>query len=76
MATFFTRTLQSVTLHIHCLLSLKFNVVALGFKACYLHLKKISVIGGMTLKGVGRDSSVGIATAYGLESPGIESRWW
>jgi hypothetical protein len=24
---------------------------------------------------VGRDSSVGIATHYGLESPGIESRW-
>jgi hypothetical protein len=22
-----------------------------------------------------RDSSVGIATAYGLEGPGIESRW-
>ena len=24
---------------------------------------------------VGRDSSVGIATRYGLEGPGIESRW-
>jgi len=24
---------------------------------------------------VGRDSSVGIATRYGLDSPGIESRW-
>jgi hypothetical protein len=24
---------------------------------------------------VGRDSSVGIATLYGLEGPGIESRW-
>ena len=24
---------------------------------------------------VGRDSSVGIATAYGLDGPGIESRW-
>ena len=24
---------------------------------------------------MGRDSSVGIATRYGLESPGIESRW-
>jgi hypothetical protein len=23
----------------------------------------------------GRDSSVGIATAYGLDGPGIESRW-
>jgi len=25
--------------------------------------------------GVGRDSSVGIATRYGLDSPRIESRW-
>jgi hypothetical protein len=25
---------------------------------------------------VGRDSSVGIATRYGLDGPGIESRWW
>ena len=24
---------------------------------------------------VGRDSTVGIATAYGLDGPGIESRW-
>ena len=24
---------------------------------------------------MGRDSSVGIATGYGLDSPGIESRW-
>ena len=23
-----------------------------------------------------RDNSVGIATAYGLDGPGIESRWW
>jgi hypothetical protein len=25
---------------------------------------------------VGPGSSVGIATGYGLDSPGIESRWW
>jgi len=25
--------------------------------------------------GVGRDSSVGTATRYGLDGPGIESRW-
>jgi hypothetical protein len=24
----------------------------------------------------GRDSSVDIATRYGLDGPGIESRWW
>jgi hypothetical protein len=27
------------------------------------------------IKGMGRDSIVGIATRYGLVSPGIESRW-
>jgi hypothetical protein len=27
------------------------------------------------LRIVGRDSSVGIATRYGLDGPGIESRW-
>jgi len=25
---------------------------------------------------VGRDSSVGTATRYGLDGPGIESQWW
>jgi hypothetical protein len=25
---------------------------------------------------MGRDSSFGIATRYGLDGPGIESRWW
>ena len=30
----------------------------------------------MAEKKVGRDSSVGIATRYGLGGPGIESRWW
>jgi hypothetical protein len=25
---------------------------------------------------LGRDSAVGIATRYGLDSPGIESLWW
>ena len=28
------------------------------------------------LRNVGRDSSVGIANRYGLDGPGIESRWW
>jgi hypothetical protein len=27
------------------------------------------------LKYMGRDSSVGIATGYGLDGPGMESRW-
>jgi len=30
---------------------------------------------GMRIVSVGRDSSVGIATRYGLDGPGIESRW-
>jgi len=29
----------------------------------------------LLVKPVGRDSSVGIATGYGLDGPGIESRW-
>jgi hypothetical protein len=29
----------------------------------------------LTLAVEGRDSSVGIATRYGLDGPGIESRW-
>jgi hypothetical protein len=29
----------------------------------------------LLLLGVGRDSSVGIETRYGLDGPGIESRW-
>jgi len=33
------------------------------------------IIFSPTLRVVGRDSSVGIATRYGLEGPGIESRW-
>jgi hypothetical protein len=28
-----------------------------------------------SVEDVGRDSSVGIATRYGLDGPGIESRW-
>jgi hypothetical protein len=29
-----------------------------------------------TVKDVGRVSSVGIASRYGLDGPGIESQWW
>jgi hypothetical protein len=25
---------------------------------------------------MGRDSAVGVETRYGLDGPGIESRWW
>ena len=34
-----------------------------------------SIIVGLLDLCVGRDSSVGIATGYGLDGPGIESRW-
>jgi hypothetical protein len=36
-----------------------------------LHVSLSSALNG----GVGRDSSVGIATRYELDGPGIESRW-
>jgi len=36
----------------------------------YIHIYVLTLIHAM-----GRDSSVGIATRYGLDSPGIESRW-
>ena len=29
----------------------------------------------LCIYGMGRDSAVGIATRYALDSPGIESRW-
>ena len=35
----------------------------------------IRVLPFLTVVVVGRDSSVGIATRYGLDGPGIESRW-
>ena len=33
------------------------------------------IIGGVYGLGVGRNSSVGIVTRYGLDGPGEESRW-
>jgi hypothetical protein len=42
--------------------------------ACYI-LSDQSVICHLDNNDVGRDSSVGIATCYGLDSMGIESRW-
>ena len=49
-------------------------------EGCKLNLALFSVfLGGggnsVPLFTVGRDSSVGIATRYGLDGPGIESRW-
>jgi len=33
------------------------------------------VISGSAIQEMGRDSSVGIATGYGLDGPGIASQW-
>jgi hypothetical protein len=44
------------------------QVNLLNFKQCR-KLASMYVISG------GRDSSIGIATGYGLDDPGIESRW-
>jgi hypothetical protein len=38
-------------------------------------IRKLYLYVGMFLLFVGRDSSVGIATRYGLDGRGIESRW-
>jgi hypothetical protein len=54
-------TRLNVTLYVYCL--------AFLFRS---HRNKISCV---TYDKVGRDSSVGIATGYGLDGPGIESRW-
>jgi hypothetical protein len=47
-----------------CLLRRVFNVFMLLTDYISVHLETM-----------GRDSSVGIATVYGLDGPGIESRW-
>ena len=40
-----------------------------------MFIEKILVYVPVIVRDVGRDSSVGIVTGYGLEGPGIES-WW
>ena len=44
---------------------------SLNFQA----LNEVFIYGKPCRTKVGRDSAVGIATPYGLESPGTESRW-
>ena len=39
------------------------------------HSRRLEYLFMVYLLTVGRDSSVGIATGYGLDGPGIESRW-
>ena len=47
-----------------------------------IHTKHINTLCGQNVEfvnvkpgGLSRDSSVGVATRYGLDGPGIESRW-
>ena len=55
----------------------------LNSRAVYMHLfvcklwrQLIIIFVTVFLTCVGRDCSVGIASSYGLDGPGIESRWW
>jgi hypothetical protein len=41
----------------------------------YIHVSVHPNMATVQASKVGRDSSVGIATRYGLDGPGIESRW-
>ena len=41
--------------------------------SAFLRVKHLNTL--VLLDPVGRDSSVGIATRYGLDGPGVESRW-
>jgi len=41
----------------------------------YVHTVHIDCLMFIIYQHVGRDCSVGIATGYGLDGPGIESRW-
>jgi hypothetical protein len=45
--------------------------ITLAHTACVFDLSDFEYVS----VGVGRDSSVGIATRNGLDSPGMESRW-
>ena len=42
---------------------------------CVTAVSVITMLLSTTVTMVGRGSSVGIATGYGLDGPGIESRW-
>jgi hypothetical protein len=41
----------------------------------FLSFSLVSLFVDLQINPVGRDSSVGITTRYGLDGPGIESRW-
>jgi hypothetical protein len=60
--------------NIHC--NVEKNYVLFSTFCTCKYSKFSLIIVTVTGENVGRDSSVGIATRYGLDGPGIESRWW
>ena len=69
---FDVKTFLCFTHIVYLLLHSKNHQQSLSYPALTnLSLKLVCVYSDV----VGRDGSVGIATRYGLESPGIESRW-
>jgi hypothetical protein len=66
-----TTRLRSNFSHFSCYQSLHTRKNTNIFKPCYWGPHFVTTLNQY----VGRDSSVGIATGYGLDGPGIESRW-
>jgi hypothetical protein len=58
-----------ISLSLDCFIIRYQNGLVLGLS------QVVSGISFVELRALGRDSSVGIATRYGLDGPGIESRW-
>jgi hypothetical protein len=54
---------------------LKTRIFCCGAKSSFVRLYSLLFWWFMKQKRGSRDNSVGIATRYGLEGPGIESRW-
>jgi hypothetical protein len=50
-------------------------IASLGYGLVLRRLPTLTLSISLGVKDVGRDSSVGIATCYGLEGLGIKSRW-
>ena len=67
-------TLLTVLFLHYCLQLYKENT--LQYNVCLLVWKYKLPTCVRTSHVMGRDSAVGIATRYGLDGPGIESRWW
>ena len=46
-----------------------------GYEVCFCYTNNGKEVKGIIIIIMDRDSSVGIATRYGLDGPGIEPRW-